>query len=82
MNIKIIKRCNFIVGDVVNLGEERNERAVRLGLAEFTEDEISTVEIIESEEVVEEVEEELEVIKLDLVEAVKVEDKNGAQKKK
>ena len=82
MNIKIIKRCNFIVGDVVNLVEERNERAVRLGLAEFTEDEISTVEIIESEEVVEEVEEELEVIKLDLVEAVKVEDKNGAKKKK
>lgn len=48
-NIKIIKRCNFRVGDVVNLGKERNERAVKLELAEWTDEEITTVEVLESE---------------------------------
>jgi len=35
MKIKIIKECNFPVGSIQDLGDERNERAVRLGLAKW-----------------------------------------------
>jgi hypothetical protein len=38
MKIKIIKECNFPLDSIHDLGEERNERAVRIGLAKFVRD--------------------------------------------
>jgi hypothetical protein len=38
MKIKIIKECNFPLGSIQDLGEERNTRAVRVGLAEWVKE--------------------------------------------
>lgn len=38
MEIKIIKECNFPVGSIQDLGQERNERAVKKGLAEWVKE--------------------------------------------
>ena len=35
MEIKIIKKCNFPVDSILDLGEERNERAISKGLAQW-----------------------------------------------
>jgi hypothetical protein len=42
MEIKIIKQCNLPIGSIHDLGKERNERAVKKGLAEWNETKIKS----------------------------------------
>lgn len=37
MEIKIIKKCNLQIDSIQDLGQERNERAVKKGLAVWNE---------------------------------------------